>query len=128
LISRYDPASGFHVGNAMARNKDIYALSDAALVVATAKGTGGTWAGAVESLKKSIAPVFVKLEDPVPDGNLALLTEGAEASPIVPGVRSESGSGPCSLTTRPVIRLFSRPCSNAGLPLHGCRFAFAVAK
>lgn len=84
LISRYDPASGFHVGNAMGRNKDIYALSDAALVVATAKGTGGTWAGAVESLKKSIAPVFVRLEEPVPDGNLALLVEGAHAFPDRP--------------------------------------------
>ena len=33
LISACDPKSGFNVGNAMQRNKYIYALSDAALVV-----------------------------------------------------------------------------------------------
>jgi predicted Rossmann fold nucleotide-binding protein DprA/Smf involved in DNA uptake len=43
LISPYDPKSGFNVGHAMQRNKLIYALADAALVVNADEGTGGTW-------------------------------------------------------------------------------------
>jgi DNA processing protein len=52
LISPYDPSAGFNVGNAMQRNKLIYALSDAALVMSADHEKGGTWAGAVEQLKK----------------------------------------------------------------------------
>lgn len=33
LISPYDPSAGFNVGHAMQRNKLIYALADASLVV-----------------------------------------------------------------------------------------------
>lgn len=109
LISRYDPASGFHVGNAMGRNKDIYALADAALVVTTAAGTGGTWAGAIESLKRSITRVFVRLEEPIPEGNLALLEEGAQAFPdrpwcdLVSWLRSAPADCPCNLPTQPTL-------------------------
>ena len=35
LISPYDPSAGFNVGHAMQRNKLIYALADAALVVSS---------------------------------------------------------------------------------------------
>ena len=60
LISPYDPRAGFSVGNAMRRNKLIYALADAGLVVKTAYNKGGTWAGAVEQLDKlRSTPVFV---------------------------------------------------------------------
>ncbi|NEP83109.1 MAG: DNA-processing protein DprA, partial [Okeania sp. SIO3B3] len=38
LISTYDPNAGFNVGNAMGRNKYIYALSDYALVVSSSLG------------------------------------------------------------------------------------------
>jgi len=53
LISPYDPAAGFNIGNAMQRNKLVYALADAALVVGAEPRKGGTWAGAVEQLKTS---------------------------------------------------------------------------
>lgn len=43
LVSPYDPAAGFNVGNAMQRNKLIYALADAALVVSSDHRKGGTW-------------------------------------------------------------------------------------
>jgi DNA processing protein len=46
LISPYDPSVGFNVGNAMQRNKLIYALADASLVVSSDLNKGGTWAGA----------------------------------------------------------------------------------
>ncbi|MCA9729030.1 MAG: DNA-protecting protein DprA, partial [Candidatus Eisenbacteria bacterium] len=39
LVSPFNPEAGFDVGNAMARNKYVYCLSDCALVVATANGT-----------------------------------------------------------------------------------------
>ena len=61
LVSPYDPNAGFNVGNAMQRNKLIYALADAALVVNADLGKGGTWSGAVEQLDKfRHIPVFVR--------------------------------------------------------------------
>ena len=79
LVSPYHPASGFSVGAAMGRNKLIYALSDAAVVVSTAKGEGGTWTGAVEALEAGWVPVFVRSGDGVPEGNAALVGRGAIA-------------------------------------------------
>ena len=61
LTSPYDPAAGFNVGHAMARNKLIYALADAALVVSADYQKGGAWAGAVEQLDRlKLAPVYVR--------------------------------------------------------------------
>ena len=63
LVSPYDPAAGFNVGNAMHRNKMIYAMADAALVVNSDFQQGGTWAGAVEQLDKlKLVPVYVRSE------------------------------------------------------------------
>lgn len=60
LISPYDPSAGFNIGHAMQRNKLIYALADAALVVNSDYQKGGTWAGAVEQLEKlHLVPVYV---------------------------------------------------------------------
>lgn len=61
LISPYDPSAGFNVGNAMQRNKLIYALADTSLVVSSDLNKGGTWAGAVEQLDKlKFVPIFVR--------------------------------------------------------------------
>lgn len=61
LISPYDPSAGFNVGNAMQRNKLIYALADTALVVSSDLNKGGTWTGAVEQLDKlKFVPVFIR--------------------------------------------------------------------
>jgi predicted Rossmann fold nucleotide-binding protein DprA/Smf involved in DNA uptake len=61
LVSAYDPNAGFNVGHAMQRNKLIYALADASLVVNTDLNKGGTWAGAVEQLDKlQYVPVFIR--------------------------------------------------------------------
>jgi predicted Rossmann fold nucleotide-binding protein DprA/Smf involved in DNA uptake len=84
LVTPYDPNSGFSVGNAMGRNKLIYASADAGLVVSTGKAAGGTWAGAVEQLGRDTTPVFTRLEEPIPDGNVALLDEGARPFPARP--------------------------------------------
>lgn len=77
LCSPYSPSAGFSVGNAMARNKIVYAQSSAAFVVATDEGSGGTWAGATEALSKGYAPVAVWMGDDAGPGNAALVKQGA---------------------------------------------------
>lgn len=78
LISPYDPSAGFNVGNAMQRNKLIYALADASLVVSSDFNKGGTWAGATEQLEKfRFVPVFVKSPNGGSEGLEALQRKGA---------------------------------------------------
>ena len=82
LISPYDPLAGFDVGNAMQRNKSIYALADAALVVHSDYEKGGTWAGAKEQLEKlRLVPVFVRNSEDKVKGLTALRQKGAELWP-----------------------------------------------
>ncbi|MDP8236142.1 MAG: DNA-processing protein DprA [Candidatus Erginobacter occultus] len=84
LISPYNPESRFTVGNAMGRNKLIYALADYGLVVCAAHGKGGTWAGAVEELKRdSGRPVFVRVSENAPPGNRKLQNQGAIPFPEI---------------------------------------------
>ncbi len=79
LISPHDPGSGFNVGNAMGRNKYVYALADRGLVVSTSAGKGGTWEGAIEALKKEF--IYVRMAGNAPEGNRQLLEMGALAFP-----------------------------------------------
>ncbi len=58
LISPYNPEASFNAGNAMGRNKLIYALSEATIVV-KADIKGGTWEGAKENLKNKWVPIWV---------------------------------------------------------------------
>lgn len=82
LISPYDPAAGFNVGHAMQRNKLIYALADAALVVTSDFEKGGTWAGAIEQLDRlHFVPVFVRKGTNAGKGNSALLNRGGRPWP-----------------------------------------------
>jgi DNA processing protein len=78
LISPYDPNAGFNVGNAMQRNKLIYALADTSLVVSSDLKKGGTWAGASEQLDKlKFVPVFVRSTGKSSNGLDALRKKGA---------------------------------------------------
>lgn len=78
LISPYDPSAGFNVGNAMQRNKLIYALAEASLVVSSDLNKGGTWAGAVEQLNKlKFVPVYVRSTGESSPGLEALRGKGA---------------------------------------------------
>jgi predicted Rossmann fold nucleotide-binding protein DprA/Smf involved in DNA uptake len=77
LASPYDPGARFSVHAAMGRNKIVYGLSHWGLVVNSAVGKGGTWAGAIENLRAGWVPLFVRDEADAPDGNRALLREGA---------------------------------------------------
>ncbi len=58
LILSYYPEAGFNAGNAMNRNKLIYAMADFAIVVKS-DTSGGTWEGAKENLKHHWAPLWV---------------------------------------------------------------------
>lgn len=89
LISQVNPDAGFSVGNAMGRNKLIYALSELTIVVATAEGSGGTWAGANENLKRGWAPLAVWTGSGAPEGNQALERNGAYAFSSLPEDRAD---------------------------------------
>jgi DNA processing protein len=78
LVSPYDPAAGFNVGHAMQRNKAVYALADAALVVSSDFQKGGTWAGAAEQLEKMrLVPVYVRSRGQIGKGLEGLREKGA---------------------------------------------------
>lgn len=78
LISPYDPNAGFSIGHAMQRNKVIYALADAALVVNADVKKGGTWAGAAEQLEKlHLVSIYVRSTGQPSEGLEALKTKGA---------------------------------------------------
>lgn len=82
LISLVDPSAGFNVGNAMQRNKVVYALSDAALVVSSDVNKGGTWAGAIEQLERfKNRRLYVRTNVGAPSGNAELQKRGANAWP-----------------------------------------------
>ena len=75
LIAVKHPAAGFSVGDAMGRNRLIYALAEAGVVVASGE-SGGTRAGALENLKAGWVPLFVRDDSDAPDGNRELLDAG----------------------------------------------------
>lgn len=85
LVSPWDPNAGFNVGHAMQRNKLIYALADAALVVNSDRNKGGTWAGATEQLERlRFVPVYVRSSGAPSDGLDALRSRGARPWPNPP--------------------------------------------
>lgn len=84
LVSPFYPEAGFNAGNAMGRNKYIYALSDRALVIDSALGSGGTWEGALEALTQQWVPLYVRTPGNGP-GNAALVDKGGIAFTFMPG-------------------------------------------
>ncbi len=93
LISPFDPEAGFNVGNAMSRNKAIYALADYGVVVSSGYNEGGTWSGAIEQLEKfKQVPIFVRDDALIPEGNKRLLKRGSlplSAPPWNDGLKTE---------------------------------------
>ena len=75
LVSPFNPEAGFNVGNAMSRNKLIYAQSDATIVMKS-DVKGGTWEGAKENLKKNWVPTWV-IDNNI-KGNIELVKMGAK--------------------------------------------------
>lgn len=79
IASPYAPDAPFRAGNAMGRNKIVYALSRVTFVVASDEGSGGTWTGASEALDRRYAAVAVWAGAGAQDGNRALVRRGATA-------------------------------------------------
>jgi predicted Rossmann fold nucleotide-binding protein DprA/Smf involved in DNA uptake len=77
LASPFGPDAPFSVGNAMARNKLIYGLSEVTVVVTSDEGNGGTWAGATEALERGYGRVAVWMGPEAGPGNAALVAKGA---------------------------------------------------
>ena len=82
LMSPFDPELRWLSFNAMERNKLIYGLADAALIVACADEKSGTWAGAVDALKLGRIPVYVKQTGTFANGNKKLSQMGARDFPV----------------------------------------------
>ena len=90
----------------MQRNKLIYALADAALVVNSDFEKGGTWAGAVEQLEKlRLVPLYVRSRGEISTGLEALRRKGA--APWPDPVNPEAFVA--AVTTAPLP-----PCAQAG--------------
>ena len=81
LVSPFDPSLRFTVVQAMQRNRVIYSLAEAGLVVNADFNRGGTWAGAVEQLKKYSVPLFVRSTGDPSEGLDALQQRGASRWP-----------------------------------------------
>lgn len=77
MCTPYNPGAPFSVGNAMGRNRLIYALSLITLVVAAEVDTGGTWSGAVQALKGGFGRVAVWRGPGEGPGNAVLAERGA---------------------------------------------------
>jgi len=75
MVTPFSPNVGFSVANAIRVNKYQYALSDVAVVVETRR-KGGIWSGADENRNEGWVPAFVRSEQTMSPGNLALLHLG----------------------------------------------------
>lgn len=77
MCTPYSPDAPFSAGNAMGRNKLIYAQAQLTVVVASDDGSGGTWSGAAEALKHGLGTVAVWRGDGEGPGNGPLEQRGA---------------------------------------------------
>ena len=77
LCTPYSPDAPFSAGNAMGRNKLIYAQAALTVVVASDADAGGTWSGATEALKRAYGPVAVWRGPGEGPGNELLQQRGA---------------------------------------------------
>ena len=112
LISPYDPSAGFNVGNAMQRNKLIYALADVSLVVSSDFNKGGTWAGAIEQLDKlRLVPVYVRSTGETGKGLDAIRQKGALPWPNPQDIDAFAAVFDVSIPSVPDVP------AQAGLPL-----------
>jgi predicted Rossmann fold nucleotide-binding protein DprA/Smf involved in DNA uptake len=113
LVSTYDPDSRWFAYAAMDRNKLLYGLSDAALVVASSADSGGTWAGATEALQHGRVKVFVKATGVVAPGNPKLVRMGGIPFPAEPW---ENIRGLFTVPAERHLRLFSTTVPQAAPP------------
>ncbi len=99
LTTPYAPTAPFSAGNAMGRNKLVYALADLTFVVATDEDNGGTWAGATEALQKHYGRVAAWTGEGAGSGNAALIKRGAVPIASISDLLASAVSGACEPTT-----------------------------
>jgi predicted Rossmann fold nucleotide-binding protein DprA/Smf involved in DNA uptake len=63
---------------ALRRNRWIYAASEAAVVISSRLGEGGSWHGAVAARREKLTRVLIHLASPPSEGNAALAKLGME--------------------------------------------------
>ena len=115
ICTPYAPGAPFSAGNAMGRNKLIYAQAALTVVVASDNGTGGTWSGASEALKRGFGSVAVWRGPGEGPGNAPLQEQGAR--PVSKPDDLESlldssdlhGARSASPTVDPKIDLITQP-------------------
>ena len=100
LLTPFNPEAGFNVGNAMSRNRYIYCLADAAIVISSTVDKGGTWNGALENLKKAWVPLWVRQSAAAGSGNSELVKRGAYSLPDELDPWSRLFCAPYSATTQ----------------------------
>lgn len=112
LISPFHPEAGFNTGNAMARNKYVYCLSQAALVVHSGL-KGGTWNGAVENLKHAWVPLWVKRTTDPDAGNAELVIKGgrwcSDNADELAAISLSAPQSPTSLPSDDLLTVASPP-------------------
>lgn len=74
-ITMDSPNYPFTAARAMTRNKFIYSLSEGTFILNSDYNTGGTWAGAIENIKKSLSYMFVINNNS--KGNRSLIEQGS---------------------------------------------------
>jgi predicted Rossmann fold nucleotide-binding protein DprA/Smf involved in DNA uptake len=116
MVSVVHPHTPFAVGNAMYRNRLIYALSDLTMVVSTSGEKGGTWAGATQNLKHRWTPLAVWTGADAPEANHKLVALGGLPFGCVPTSRGDM----CSLVEAAVVHHEAstpRPSESTGVQL-----------
>ena len=88
MCTPYSPDAAFSAGNAMGRNKLIYAQSLVTLVVASDVDKGGTWSGAVEAITGKLGTVAVWRGAGEGRGNRAIEERGAIAVASIDALES----------------------------------------
>jgi DNA processing protein len=120
LISPYDPNAGFNTGNAMQRNKLIYALADVSLVVSSDFEKGGTWTGAAEQLDKlHFCPVYVRSAGAQSQGLDGLRKKGALPWPEprdVDALEALFSAKPSAVQAQDRVSLFDQRVPSNALP------------
>ena len=96
----------------MGRNKHIYFLADAAVVVASAKGRGGTWTGALENIKRQWVPLWVYDNQQAKSGNAKIVVNGGRWLPNPVGLIS-------SLANLSELSAPEQPNKDSGRPQAG---------
>jgi predicted Rossmann fold nucleotide-binding protein DprA/Smf involved in DNA uptake len=113
LITPFHPTARWQAGNAMLRNRIVYALAQAAVVAASAAGSGGTWSGAIENLRHGWVPLYVRCHGDAGSQELAQAGAITLADPTVADLDIRSLFHPPTGDVRPPLLAAEPPNGTA---------------